>query len=665
MKHTPLALFALLLLFAACAQQSAAPTTNNPTAEPTAESAPTRQAAATTSATRPTAPATATPPATTTPNTAVSPTPLPWLADIDGALIGVTLDSQVGVLLDDYPAAMRDRVAAALLAQPADTWQARAVRQARLTHLRLNFRDFAAAGKGQLPLPPHSAWRVTLDPAGPVRQTVQEHDLVLLNYTLETTILTDAASAAASEPALAEVGGVWQEPFLLPLDPDYLVQRTANACINEAGFPPNSYDSENVWHFYDFTCTADSGGAAGCHRTQLASFDCQDALALRIGTLETAVRFERLPWDAALADAVRLGPLGGPNTPDLLVVGHELEINRIVYRYIAPDDCALEENTVGGSGWRRLLQFNATVQNTGGVPLHVGPVVAEDLENHVFEYNLCHDHFHYSNYGIFFLEGFDVVNSKQAFCVQSTSRFGNHEASPLTHGYSCSFQGIQAGWVDEYVAGLDGQWVDITDLQVPADGRTVQLGFAANGDRFLCEGTPALDADGEPLWEPSGELTPEGESINRPVCEFDAGWDANNEATREVFVPQTGSFVTAACAQGEHGPLRNCGFTELELADVPPLCTSGAAVSLTLAAPADAAPQRLRVCERSAALGVGVACAHEAAVASFVVEAGETAVSFTCTAMRDAPDEGGYALYQAPIWPEDALAALTAVNSEP
>src|SRR4051794_33067123 len=57
-----------------------------------------------------------------------------------GALIAVSAQSQVGVLLDDFPMDMRDRVAAAMIAQPAAFWQERARQQLRLTSVRLNFR---------------------------------------------------------------------------------------------------------------------------------------------------------------------------------------------------------------------------------------------------------------------------------------------------------------------------------------------------------------------------------------------------------------------------------------------------------------------------------------------------------------------------------------------
>lgn len=617
--------------------------------------------------------ATITPPPVATPAATVTPAVeqtlgLAATAGQEGALIRVSMSSQVGVLLDEFPVEMRDRVATAILAQSADIWRARASRQVRLSRLRLNFRNFNYPDKKQLPLPPPQLWSIRLDPAGPIRQTIQGHDLVTIGYTFTSTLLTDAHSPGQSEPALAGVGGIWEEPFIFPADPDFLLQRTANACINEGGFPPDSFDSENAWHFYDFDCEADSGGALGCHRTSLPKFSCREALAATVGEVETALRFERLPWDETLAAQVRIGPVTSPDTPDLMVVGDDLETNRIIYRYIEPDDCALEEGAVGGGGWRRLLQFNATVHNVGGQALHVGPVVAEDPVNHVFDYSTCHDHFHYSNYGDFFLQELDqLTGSKQAFCVQSTSRLSNNETAPLTHDYSCRFQGIQAGWVDEYIAGLDAQWIDITGLEVSPAGQTVQLGFSSNSDGFLCEGTAVVDENGETVWEPSEFTTEEGQVINRPQCNFMPGWEGNNREVRDVIVPQTGSFVTAPCRDGEVGPLRNCGFSELTLADADLTCQPGEPVTWNLRVMDEGAPQVLRVCEWSAVLGTGVACTYEEALANTVLHSELNNIAFTCPGVRDAGAEdpsGGYALYTAPVWPQDNAAPVRLESEE-
>lgn len=584
-----------------------------------------------------------------------------------GALIHITMQSQVGVLLDELPPAMRDQAAQNLQTQSQDFWLERANRQTQLTMYRLNFRNYIYEGKGQLPLPPAVLWQFELDPAGPTRQTIQGHDLVVINYTYRSTLLTDAASPGTAEPALAEPGGTWQEPFVLPIDPELLLQRTNNACINEAGFPPNSYDSENAWIFFDYACTAESGGLNGCHRTQLPTLSCQQAMEASIGTVATSLQFEHVAWDDVLAAQVRVGPVSDLDAPDLMVLENDLSNYRIIYRYFAPDSCALVEQCVGGAGWRRLLQFDATVYNVGNRPLHIGAVVAEDPVNFMFQYNACHNHFHFSNYGEFTFNGSnEFLTSKQAFCVESTERLSNNETSPLTHPYSCSFQGVQAGWVDEYQAGLDCQWIDITDL-ASDEPVTATLGFNSNTGQFICEGTPVLDEAGNVQWEPSGLTTVNGASINRPQCDFVPNWDANNSGAAQVVIPPTGGFVTAPCDRNHLGPLRNCGFSQPETA-VSATCSPGFPVQLSCTIPDATNPQVIRVCEKSAVLGAGVDCVYQDALANVVVGDGAAAntaeITFTCPFMKDANEPGGeFVLYTAPLLPNQPTQPITCTTA--
>src|SRR5687768_3697961 len=59
----------------------------------------------------------------------------------EGSLVGLSMDSQVGVVLDELPASQRARVANALIAKPASFWQNRARAQVRLATYRLVFRE--------------------------------------------------------------------------------------------------------------------------------------------------------------------------------------------------------------------------------------------------------------------------------------------------------------------------------------------------------------------------------------------------------------------------------------------------------------------------------------------------------------------------------------------
>ncbi len=570
-----------------------------------------------------------------------------------GALIAVSVAGQVGMRLNEFPESMRDRVAETMLAESDDFWIALAQRQLDLTYHRLNFRNFVTAGKGQLPFPPSQLWEITLDSTGSFRQIIEGNDFVIHAYQFESTLLTDADSPGKAEPALADIGGIWDEPFIFPLDPDLLLQRTGNACVNESGFPPNSFDSENISIFYDYACTPQSTGPLGCHRTFAPDLSCLEAIDGKNGRFKTVIRYKRLPWDTALADEVRVGPLTHLDAPDMQVVTEDLNNNRIIYRYFTPESCALQENAVGASGWRRLLQFDATLYNIGGKTLEIGPVVTEDPLTNMFQYNACHDHFHFSHYGAFEFESEGQTSgSKQAFCVESTDRYSNNETSPLTHPYSCSYQGIQAGWVDEYDAGLDVQWIDITDVDFGRETAVAELSFLANLDQFLCEGKPVLDDDGNQLFEPSGFRTLTGLPINRPQCDFAPNWDVNNAGSQTLSIPATGSFVTEPCGDTHLGPLRNCGF---EVHDELFSCEVGEEVGITAVIESPSTPHIIRACEVSNKLKTGVACTFQNALTNVIIAEKTSQITFTCPTIRDAETfSGGFALYTAPVFASDA-----------
>ena len=67
----------------------------------------------------------------------------------------------------------------------------------------------------------------------------------------------------------------------------------------------------------------------------------------------------------------------------------------------------------------------------------------------------------------------------------------------------------------------------------------------------------------------------------------------------------------------------------------------------------------LRICEKSAALGVGVACSMRDSLANKIVGSTSTPVSFTCPAVRDAVGTGGYSFYTAPVVASQASATVT------
>ncbi len=695
------ALFGILLVVAGCQQDSSSGETEvqstkatesdattaklptlAPTAEPPAEPTATNQPPTptteqTTALPTPSETEELTPEATAAQTTA-TPEPEIDLAELElpeGALISVQMESQAGVLLDALPEEQRETAVDSLISKPDSFWEDLAWRQVRLTKRRLNFRNFVYDNKGQLPLPPEELWDFQVDPAGPRRVNIDGHDLVVIDYSFTSTLLTDAESPGKSEPALSEEGGKWNEPFILPVDPDLLLQRTGNACVNEAGFPPNSFDTENVFAFFDYTCQGDSGGVLGCHRTRLHPQSCLEALTTHVGTTETEMRFERIEWDDELASEVRIGQLTQTTGPDLMVVGSDLENYRITYRYFPADSCALVEQCVNDSGWRRLLQFNATVQNVGAETLFIGPVVSANPVSTLFQYNACHAHYHFADYGDFYFSSEEEnISSKQAFCVESTNRFSNNEFAPLTHPYTCRFQGVQAGWVDEYLAGLDCQWIDVTDVPVEPEGTTYSLGLTSNPDGFLCEGALVRDENENLVWEESGLTNEDGSPILRPQCEFVPDWDVNNDESRDLTVLPVGGFVTEPCVNGELDPRRNCGFQpQLEGVEMPPeadqngtpqsepesppgafSCNPGDAVQMTCSIEEPSTPQILRICDYSSQLETGVACVFGDALANELLTESTVQFDFACPLARDEAEEGGlFSLYTAALFETD------------
>jgi hypothetical protein len=593
---------------------------------------------------------------------ACPPAPPPPPAPSDpGALVDVSFTSTVGVLLDELPAGpVRERVAASLLAQPSTFWEARAKRQIDAGLYRLVYRNLyfdPEEGKRQLPLPPVEQWQLSFQPAG--RTTIDGHDYVAVSYSFAATLLSPVAEPGRADPALGAIGGVLEEPATLPADPEHLLERTGFACMNEDDFPPNSVDTENARWFFDDTCEAAAVGEVedGCHVTRDVDVDCLDELAARVGTSPLSFRFERKAWDPARADAVRVGQQQ-PGGAQLKALDDGLADNRIVYRFFPAESCAIAEGCVGAPGWRRLLQFTATVQNLGAEAAAIGAVGpgSPPVENNMVSFSQCHEHMHFNHYGRFtFGTGAQQLGGKRAFCLESTSRYFNNEATPLTHPYNCEFQGVAPGWGDDYIAGLDCQWVDVTPVD-STGGVVAPLGFTVNPDDFLCEGELRREDDGTPLFEPAPGFTSEdGRPENRFQCDFFPDHAADNAVSVDIELPDDqGGLVTAPCAGFLVGEKRNCDF---ERRGAPVACAPGETVTLSCTGNDDT-PAAVRVCEASQVLG-GIPCLYADALATTVQTAAASTVSFACPAAREGAETGGlYATFVAPMVPDDDVGGV-------
>ncbi len=169
---------------------------------------------------------------------------------------------------------------------------------------------------------------------------------------------------------------------------------------------------------------------------------------------------------ATFDDGSCLAP-GDPNCPE----GPDLEIQEDVLRntlyldqeFASEDNCFIDEGCLQGYGLRDIVRFTTHFKNIGEFDYYLGQ---ETADNDQFSFDNCHGHYHYENYAEYLLvDSFSNVipiGHKAGFCVIDLECSGGGSAK-----YGCGNMGITAGCGDLYGAGLDCQWIDVTDV---ADG---------------------------------------------------------------------------------------------------------------------------------------------------------------------------------------------------
>lgn len=174
--------------------------------------------------------------------------------------------------------------------------------------------------------------------------------------------------------------------------------------------------------------------------------------------------------------------------PDLVVSSRDLADSvRVEWvQFTDPEDCAIQEQMIEKCGWRRLLRFTTTLINQGDEAIVFGDPAASDL----YHFSPCHGHYHMDDFTAYELvRGGTVVAAgrKQGFCLRDNERVHRRLRGKDTCAkgkFDCAYQGISAGWADVYGAHLDGQWIDITDLQ---DDGVYILRVAVNRNRSIPE----------------------------------------------------------------------------------------------------------------------------------------------------------------------------------
>jgi lysyl oxidase len=174
--------------------------------------------------------------------------------------------------------------------------------------------------------------------------------------------------------------------------------------------------------------------------------------------------------------------------PDLIVDPAKLLVQQPATQTFSTSSCDVQEGTTQ-PGARNLMRFYQSTPNIGLGDLKVG-VPSQHPE--WFYYAPCHRHYHfreYSDYRLWTPEQYGswkqlklanpttlsrdllaahpeltpVAGNKGGFCVIDLFPY-IPALTPLPQYNSCGNQGISAGWADEYVPGLSGQYIDVTDV---------------------------------------------------------------------------------------------------------------------------------------------------------------------------------------------------------
>src|SRR5688572_17776507 len=149
--------------------------------------------------------------------------------------------------------------------------------------------------------------------------------------------------------------------------------------------------------------------------------------------------------------------------PDLTIDANRLQASVIFEKKgFGKGSCAAAEGCVLGPGKRTLMRFDLTTPNIGAADL----VLGNPQDNlHLFHFDSCHGHYHFEHYATYELldsAGAQIITGrKQAFCLMDSEPI-SPDAGPRT--YTCSYQGISAGWADTYGRVLDCQWLDVTGV---------------------------------------------------------------------------------------------------------------------------------------------------------------------------------------------------------
>ena len=156
--------------------------------------------------------------------------------------------------------------------------------------------------------------------------------------------------------------------------------------------------------------------------------------------------------------------------PDLEVLGDVFHDSMYSTTLTNNDACYVNEGCMQGFGERQILRFTTHIKNIGTEDYFIGDPNDQPDQ---FEYDDCHNHWHYEGYAEYVLYDGDgnempQIGFKNGFCVLDLECSDGGQAK-----YTCGNMGVTAGCGDIYSSGLSCQWVDITE--VPAGNYTLLI----------------------------------------------------------------------------------------------------------------------------------------------------------------------------------------------
>ncbi len=218
---------------------------------------------------------------------------------------------------------------------------------------------------------------------------------------------------------------------------------------------------------------------------------------------------------AAFAATLATVPAAAVDLPDIApeVFGTSVQITNVPAGDVA-------EGCAGGTTGRRLIRYGLRNRNLGPGDLVLGDPGCPDCSSHpgaqctnpLFICSPAHGHVHFESFArAELLDAMgDVVaeGQKDGFCILDSECAVLH--------YSCNFQGLTAGCADVYAPGTPCQYVDITDLPLPAGTYTLRVTVDPEDQIAEADETNNVTTTTVELGGPPGTPTPTITPV--PLC---------------------------------------------------------------------------------------------------------------------------------------------------